>query len=513
MAAPSDPRIAIVAAPADTDAWAAYLRAPGTDAPERAARWFHRILRLGGPVDALALRRALLAAKGLHRTSLLAIDGPLRDDETTGIIGAAVHLGEAIGAAPGPRRYDSHAAWPDRLRAAVAVDPAVARLSEAAKLLRIRTYTMGALHRAGLIERACAFAIKTASFQIRVRRRVYGTRRYLTGSWTAHIGHLAMLAHLAHGARAGLFDGTPLAVWNERIGNRPLLERILTQIGGVEMVPANRSLAESHMSLIPELVGGRFLNHFEAYDHALRQAPPAGGTLLRPLAEDAAAIRGLLKAVGLPIDARVVTVHVRDTPPEVSPLGAIRNADIQRMLPALTALAAAGYAVIRLGNNRMRPLPPIAGVVDYAHSRHKTPATDLALAACSHFHIGGSSGMSLVPMLFGVPTLFADWYPVNLIPHGAANHVVLKGLADRSTGRLLDTVDDHRRLGALTDPGVLADAGVTLVGLTTQQLRQAIADFAQSVRLQHVSPVGEPSIFIPTDDGLRPVSREALRVF
>ncbi len=512
MAAVPDPRRGPIADPGGADAWDAYLRTPGPDASQRAAGWFHRRLRLGKPIDAVTLRRALLSAETLDRASLLAIDGPLRDDTTAGIVGAVIHLAEARGAETGARRYDNAAPWPQRLRAAAAIDPAVSVLSEAAQVLQIRTHVMGALHRAGLIEQTRDFAVKTASFRIRVRRRVYGGRRPLTGSWTAHIGHLAMLAHLAHGARAGLFDGAPLQVWTERIANRPLLERIAAQIGGIEMVAPGLALAENHLSLIPELVGGRFRNHFDAYDHVLRQAPPERGALLRPLAGDAEAVGALLRDAGLPSESRVVTVHVRATSTDVSPAGAIRNADIRRLTPALRELAAAGYAVVRMGNPSMPRVPELPGVFDYAHSTLKSPAMDVALAAISHLHIGGSSGLSLVPMLFGVPTLFADWYPVHLIPHGASHRVVLKGLVDRATGRLLDTEADHRRFGALIDPGVLADAGVRLTDLTEDHLGAAVRDFVLSADATRGSPTGDPGVFIPTETGLRPVARDALRV-
>jgi len=59
---------------------------------------------------------------------------------------------------------------------------------------------------------------------------------------------------------------------------------------------------------------------------------------------------------------------------------------------------------------------PQDGLIDYPFSDARSDAMDVYLAARCRFHIGTSSGMSFVPLLFGRPVLMTNWItPAHMI--------------------------------------------------------------------------------------------------
>src|SRR5256885_8476241 len=62
--------------------------------------------------------------------------------------------------------------------------------------------------------------------------------------------------------------------------------------------------------------------------------------------------------------------------------------------PAVQEITRRGGWVVRLGDPTMEPFPPTPAVIDYAHSRLKSPATDVFLCGACRFFIGVASGRS-----------------------------------------------------------------------------------------------------------------------
>lgn len=125
----------------------------------------------------------------------------------------------------------------------------------------------------------------------------------------------------------------------------------------------------------------------------------------------------VLKAMRIPRDAWYVCVHVREqwfhkAWDKVHP--STRNANIESYMLAMEEIVKRGGFVIRMGDPSMKPLPTMKGVVDYAHSCHKSEAMDVFLCATARFFIGTNSGLGLVPPIFGVPCALTNWIPIGL---------------------------------------------------------------------------------------------------
>ena len=122
-----------------------------------------------------------------------------------------------------------------------------------------------------------------------------------------------------------------------------------------------------------------------------------------------------LADIGFAPDRPFVTLHVRQHDHGKGARSTVRDCDIQTYLPAIQTLVAEGYSVVRLGDPSMTRLPDMPGVFDYAHFADRQDWLDIYFAANCHFHIGSSSGMSYVPILFNRPTLFTNMQMMGVI--------------------------------------------------------------------------------------------------
>ena len=118
----------------------------------------------------------------------------------------------------------------------------------------------------------------------------------------------------------------------------------------------------------------------------------------------------MLASLGVPPDMPVVTLHVRESGynPAFATSMQFRDAGIADYRLAVEALKARGIWVVRLGDPSMRPAPPGDGLLDYPFTDAKSDWMDAYLAARCRFHIGTSSGMSFVPLMYGRPVLFTN---------------------------------------------------------------------------------------------------------
>jgi len=148
----------------------------------------------------------------------------------------------------------------------------------------------------------------------------------------------------------------------------------------------------------------------------------------------------VLKQLGLPADAWFACFHVREP-------GfwwkwnrfhrATRDADILTYVEAMQAVVEHGGWVVRMGDATMKKLPPMPGVVDYAHSALKSQRMDVFLAARCRFFVGVNSGLSLLPPTFGRPCVLTNFVPISVPLPYAADILVPKLLRRRAEDRFL----------------------------------------------------------------------------
>lgn len=127
--------------------------------------------------------------------------------------------------------------------------------------------------------------------------------------------------------------------------------------------------------------------------------------------------RAALARLGVPDGAWFVCVHSREGgySPRDEHWHTHRNSDIADYIPAMEAIVAAGGWCIRMGDPTMRPLPAMAGVVDYALSAEKSAAMDVFLCAECRFFVGNTSGLYIVAAAFGRPSALANMTPLSVV--------------------------------------------------------------------------------------------------
>ena len=112
--------------------------------------------------------------------------------------------------------------------------------------------------------------------------------------------------------------------------------------------------------------------------------------------------------MGIPLDAKFVCLHIREpsyfnAPRHHIDLAATRNANILNYLLAIKFIIDQGRYVVRIGDPRMTPFPPMDGVVDYATSDIFSDLMDIYLVSRCELFIGSDSGIIQLPMMFRKP--------------------------------------------------------------------------------------------------------------
>jgi len=167
-----------------------------------------------------------------------------------------------------------------------------------------------------------------------------------------------------------------------------------------DMIQAGQDGREYHF-INPSRLRGRFFQEFRRkepnYFFSLSQDDIKKGLELRA-------------CFGIPPDAQVVTLHVREAGymPKLT-YHSYRDAQIENFIPALQYLVQQGYYVVRLGDTTMKPLPPISPyVVDAPFHEAYTDMVDPYFIATAAFHMGSQSGPFSVARGFGVPILLTN---------------------------------------------------------------------------------------------------------
>ena len=187
----------------------------------------------------------------------------------------------------------------------------------------------------------------------------------------------------------------------------------------------------------------------------------------------------VLKQLGLPADAWFACFHVRE------PgfwwkwnrfHGATRDADILTYVEAMQAVVERGGWVIRMGDATMKKLPPMHGVVDYAHSALKSERMDVFLSARCRFLVGVNSGLSLLPPTFGRPCVLTNFVPISVPLPYAADILVPKLLRRRAENRFL-TFDEMFATGLANVQFVKGmPENVEVVDNRPEELREAVLE-------------------------------------
>lgn len=162
--------------------------------------------------------------------------------------------------------------------------------------------------------------------------------------------------------------------------------------------------------------------------------------VLQLTAEDRARGEERLRALGIPPGARIVCFHNREGgySPGDEHLHDYRNAAVDNYLVAARALVERGFYCVRMGDPTTKPIAPMDGIIDYAHSPLRSDWLDVFLCARCEFFIGNTSGLLFVPAAFGRPVALANLLPVSASsPFGTRDLGMPKLLWSRAERRML----------------------------------------------------------------------------
>lgn len=119
-----------------------------------------------------------------------------------------------------------------------------------------------------------------------------------------------------------------------------------------------------------------------------------------------------MESLGIPRGSWFVSFHARSMGfYEVGNFGKhneFRNASIENYISAFKLITDRGGWILRMGDASMPKLPPMPGVIDYAHTKAKSDWMDVFLWAKCRFFLGTQSGPQNIPPMFGVPVVMVN---------------------------------------------------------------------------------------------------------
>lgn len=270
------------------------------------------------------------------------------------------------------------------------------------------------------------------------REVFYGQRRpshvMLSGrQWTIAIGHIALLGPVIKLAQCGRMPRRTIHLYvdSNGVANSYLLSLLREHVQIVQApvygsVDSQRvEIEQAGFEMVETCDGPTFLYEACCLGEQLWAERPA---LLNIPAADAQRAATQLASLGILAKDWFVGLHVRGPGYRRDPDDA-RNASISNYAEAVDEVLKRGGKVVWLGDTRT-PLPDAirSKVINYADSPQRSPMLDVFLCARSRFFVGTTSGISHVPALFGVPTLFTNTWPPFARPWRAGDVWIPKSL-------------------------------------------------------------------------------------
>ena len=323
--------------------------------------------------------------------------------------------------------------------------------------------------------RALAEAEKVSTARAMIDRlfQTHGDAWILSSNFVSNIGHFVYGATLLELQGRGrltrqtmrVLTGTSRNTFMLQAFQPHLLAEMPAGVQYAEMISARKRhrMADGRWATMSELVS-------EAATAWATVRPFAGVDPETQSRGDAA-----LAELGVPPDAPIVTLHVREAGynDNIAEAMSLRDARIADYRDAIAALVGTGIQVVRLGDRSMTRAESQDGLIDYPFTDAKSDWMDIYLAARCRFHIGTSSGMSFVPLMFGRPVLFTNWITLAHIVCSPSVVTVPKLLLDQQGG-LVPLAEYCGRHGHILERSDAALHGLSFQDNTSEDLVDAV---------------------------------------
>ncbi|MEZ2225964.1 TIGR04372 family glycosyltransferase [Microcoleus sp.] len=199
-----------------------------------------------------------------------------------------------------------------------------------------------------------------------------------------------------------------------------------------------------------------------------------------------------LQSLGVPKDAWFVCLHARGNGfngdyHQGKQCQDYRNVEIETYYLAIQTIVESGGWVIRMGDSTMQSLPAMNQVIDYAHSQVKSDWMDVFLCAQCRFFIGTSSGLCMVPEVFGVPCVLTNWAPLgtNSKPWYGQDIFIPKLYWSENKHRYLDFNEAMSPpVGHAFSTQALSELGVRAVDNSPEEINAVVMEMLQRLNGQ-----------------------------
>jgi len=177
----------------------------------------------------------------------------------------------------------------------------------------------------------------------------------------------------------------------------------------------------------------------------------------------------------------------------------LRYADIDTYHLALQEISQRGGWCIRMGSPNTKPLSTklsqIPRIIDYPHTEFVSPFMDVFLSAKCRFFLGGASGITLLPGLFGNPSVVANLVPVNVLPPYPNDIGILKLHYSQKKKRLLTFPEIYKtRLGMSHENRDFEKAQIDLIDNTDEEIHEAVKEMLDRLENRFIESDHHPQL-------------------
>ena len=147
-----------------------------------------------------------------------------------------------------------------------------------------------------------------------------------------------------------------------------------------------------------------------------------------------------LRSMGVPDNAWFVAIHARDDSfhPSRKDDQSFRDSDIRSYHLAIKAITEKGGWCIRVGKNRKDKLDYINQLIESELEGEKNEWLDVFLCSKANFFLGSSSGLLMLPTVFGTPTVCVNVAPMTVFPFGHRDLSIPKLVYSNNESRCLN---------------------------------------------------------------------------
>ena len=207
----------------------------------------------------------------------------------------------------------------------------------------------------------------------------------------------------------------------------------------------------------------------------------------------------LLEALGIPVGSAWVCIHNRDSKylatyvPSLkfAPGGSwayhsYRDFAVKTLVLAAEELASRGYYVLRMGAEVEAPIVSTnPRIIDYANTALRGDFADIYLMANCTAYLGSDSGIFVVPLTYGKPTVLVNFSlaKINEMTFLTIDPFIPKHLWHRETQRFLGLREMFGR-GLLTasDSRIYEEAGIEAISNTPEEIRDLAVEMLERIK-------------------------------